>query len=129
MSKGTMNPDITTVEVGIRKLREITIYPLSVASQLEATEIIASVMNTVAGFEGLEDEEVVTTFVSLLRTNLEKILKLILDESEEIDFNELTNPQLENIVNVIFDKNYKDVVKNSKDLIGKIKPLLTSMRS
>ena len=125
----SMNPDITTVEVGIRKLREVTIYPLSVGSQLNATEIIAKVVNTVAAFEGLEDTEVVETFVELLRSSLSEILKLVLDESETIDFNELTNPQLENIVNVLFDKNYKDVVKNSKDLIGKLSPLLTSMGS
>jgi len=124
-----MNPDITSVEVGIRKLRNVTIYPLSVASQLEATDIIAKVMNEVAAFDGLEDSQVIERFVSLIRSSLKDILSLVLDEKEEIDFNELTNPQLEMIVNVLFDKNYKDVVKNSKDLIGKMKPLLTSMRS
>ena len=124
-----MNPDITSVEVGIRKLRNVTIYPLSVASQLEATDIIAKVMNEVAVFDDLEDSQVIERFVSLIRSSLKDILSLVLDEKEEIDFNELTNPQLEMIVNVLFDKNYKDVVKNSKDLIGKMKPLLTSMRS
>jgi len=125
----SMNPDITSVEVGIRKLREVTIYPLSVASQLEATEIIAKVVNSVATFEGLSDTEVVEEFLKLLKTSLSDILKLVLDEKEEIDFAELTNPQLENIVNVLFDKNYKDVVKNSKGLIEKLSPLLTSMGS
>lgn len=124
-----MNPDITTVEVGIRKLREVTIYPLSVASQLDATNIIAKVVNEVAAFEGLEDTEVVSSFLELIKGSLSEILDLVLDENETIDFGELTNPQLENIVNVLFDKNYSDIVKNSKDLIGKIKPLLTSMGS
>jgi len=124
-----MNPDITSVEVGIRKLREVTIYPLSVGSQLEATEIIAKVVNSIAGFEGLDDSEVIEKFLGVLRTSLKQILNLVLDEKEEIDFHELTNPQLENIVNVLFDKNYRDIVKNSKDLVGKIQPLLASMRS
>lgn len=126
---GSMNPDITTAQVGIRKLREVTIYPLSVASQLQATEIIAKIMNTIAGFEDLEDHEVVESFLTILKESMTDILKLVLDEKECIDFAELTNPQLENIVNILFDKNYKDIVKNSRDLIGKIKPLLVSMRS
>lgn len=125
----SMNPDITTVEVGIRKLREVTIYPLSVSSQLSATEIIAKLVNVVSDFDKLEDTNVVAEFLKIIRNSLEKILKLVLDENEMIDFNELTNPQLENIVNVLFDKNYKDIVKNSQDLMKKIQPLLTSMGS
>ncbi len=127
MSK--MNPDITTAEIGIRSLREITIYPLSVASQLAATEIIVKIVNEVSALEELTDTEVVETFIKLISTSLQDILVFITDPHEQIDFEEVTNLQLQNIAFIVFNQNYKDVVKNSKDLIEKMKPLLTSMRS
>jgi len=125
----SMNPDITTTEVGIRKLREVTIYPLSVHDQLKATEIITDVINTFSTFTELEDSNVIDAVVGILKPNISAILKLVVDENEEISLSELTNPQLERIVNIIFAANYKEVIKNSQDLIGKMKPLLASMRS
>ena len=125
----SMNPDITTTVVGIRKLREVTIYPLSVHDQLKATEIITDVINTFSTFTELEDSNVIDAVVGILKPNISAILKLVVDENEEISLSELTNPQLERIVNIIFAANYKEVIKNSQDLIGKMKPLLASMRS
>lgn len=128
-TKASMNPSITSVEVGIRKLREVTIYPLSVHDQLKATEIITEVVNKFATFSGLEDAMVIDSIIKILRPNISAILKLVVDENEEISLSELTNPQLESIINIIFAANYKDVIKNSQDLLGKMKPLLASMRS
>lgn len=126
-NKNSMNPDITTVQVGIRKLKEITIYPLSIASQLSATEIIGEVMNKVSSFDKLDDNAVIQEFLNILKKNIKKLLSFVIDE--ELDLAELTNPQLERIIGIVYECNFKDVIKNSKDLMGKMKPLLVSMRS
>ena len=127
MSENSMNPDITTVKIGIRKLKEITIYPLSIASQLSATEIIGEIMSKVSSFDDINEEQVIQEFLNILKANINKLLNFVVDE--EVDLSELTNPQLEAIITIVYDCNYKDVIKNSKDLMGKIKPLLVSMRS
>jgi len=127
MSETNMNPDITTVKVGVRKLKEITIYPLSIASQLSATELIGEIVAKFASFEDVAEAEVVQIFLDILKDNVGKLLAFVTDE--KIDLEELTNPQLEAIVNVIYDCNYRGIVKNSKDLIEKAKPLVASMRS
>ena len=127
MSENSMNPDITTVKIGIRKLKEITIYPLSIASQLSATEIIGEIMSKVSSFDDMNEEQVIQEFLNILKANINKLLNFVVDE--EVDLSELTNPQLEEVIAIVYDCNYKDVIKNSKDLMGKIKPLLVSMRS
>ena len=128
MSENNMNPDITTVKIGIRQLKEITIYPLSIGSQLSATEIIQQIMSKVTTFDDkMEDSLVIKEFLDILRKNITKILNFVVDK--EIDLDELTNPQLEEIINIIYNCNYRDIVKNSKDLIGKTKSVLASMRS
>jgi len=128
MPETNMNPDITTVKIGVRKLKEITIYPLSIASQLSVTEIIGEVVNKFASFDDKASEtEIVQAVLDIIKDNITKLLSYVTDE--KIDLDELTNPQLEAIINIIYDCNYKGIVKNSKDLIEKAKPLVASMRS
>lgn len=124
-----MNPDITTSDIGIINLRTITIYPLSVANQLDATDLIIKVVNGMSSLDKIDDEAVVKTFIGLVGDNIQKILNMVTSESEVIDFVELTNTQLLEIVQKIYEINYKDVSKNLKDLIQKMQPLLASMRS
>ena len=124
-----MNPDITTSDIGIINLRTITIYPLSVANQLDATDLIIKVVNGMSSLDKIDDEAVVKTFIDLVGDNIQKILNMVTSEGEVIDFAELTNTQLLEIVQKIYEINYKDVSKNLKDLIQKMQPLLASMRS
>jgi len=124
-----MNPDITTSDIGIINLRTITIYPLSVANQLDATDLIIKVVNGMSSLDKIDDEAVVKTFIDLVGDNIQKILNMVTSEAEVIDFAELTNTQLLEIVQKIYEINYKDVSKNLKDLIQKMQPLLASMRS
>ena len=42
-----LNPQVADVEVGVRNLRKIQIYPLSVADQLATTDLITE---AIAGF-------------------------------------------------------------------------------
>ena len=41
-----LNPQITDVEIGVRTLRKIKLYPLSVGDQMKMTAMIASTVST-----------------------------------------------------------------------------------
>jgi len=147
-----LNPQIKTVEIGVRELREIPIYPLSFADQLEMTDLITK---TVQEFfarrgemigpepkepqEGPESEEadlqkpknleVVSFIVGLIRENIEKILKLVADDLGEDPLRDITNAQFLEIVDIIYVVNYESISKNVKDLFEKIRKVLPSKRS
>ena len=73
-----LNPQIVDVEIGIRSLRKITIYPLSMADQLKLTDIIVqAAMATMA--DGKEDMAVPTFILQMLQENVGKILSMATD--------------------------------------------------
>jgi len=125
-----MNPQISTVEVGIRSLREVFIYPLSVSDQFKLTEIITSVIQEVSSVpDGSDDMVIVNIAVDAIKINLAKILVFVLDEKESITFEELTNTQLMEIVDIIFETNYEGIIKNLKRLLEKARILWSSPAS
>lgn len=122
-----MNPQISTVEVGTKSLREVFIYPLSVSDQFQLTGIITGVMQEVASLEdSADDMKIVTLATDAIKLNLAKILEYVLDEGETISFEELTNAQLMAIVDIIFEENYEEQIKNLKRLVEKAKKLWSS---
>ena len=132
MSPAKLNPQIATTEVGVRSLREVTIYPLSFADQTKTARILAKafqeVMKSLSSYgvneesvgEGslasvaaqLSDIDVVELIVSAIQDNLETILKLVVDESEKISMDELTNIQFYDLVEMIYVVNYESQSKN-----------------
>jgi len=124
----SLNPQITTVKVGVKSIREVTVYPLSVADQFKLTDIISEVMQKVADkdFAKKDDMLVVDFIIKAIRRNVTKIFSFILDDKEKIDLGELTNLQLTEIINIIFYVNYEGMIKNLKDLSQKAKILWTS---
>lgn len=126
-SEGRMkniNPQIREVEVGIRNLRKIKIYPLSMADQLNLSDNVSSVLSSFFALSetGVEetDVEFVAFFVNLIKDNIKEVLKLVaLDEDVESLSKELTNNQTSEIVGIILEDNFADPVKNLKGLFEK----------
>jgi len=119
-----MNPQISTVEVGIKSLREVFIYPLSVSDQLNFTNVIVGIIEEVSSVEDSSSDSVVIKLVlDAIQINLAKILTFVLDEKENISFEELTNTQLMAIVDIIFETNYEGIIKNSRRLLEKARIL------
>jgi len=125
-----LNPQTKSVEIGVREIREVMIYPLSFASQLEMTDLVTkAVQDFFARREDLEKAqniEVVSFAVDIIRDNIEKILLLVTDESDLLK--DVTNVQLVDIVTVIYEMNYETVSKNAVSLFEKIASLLPSKR-
>lgn len=113
-------------------MREVTIYPLSMADQFKLTDILVEVFEEFMKFDDLEldDAATVETAISVIRKNLEQILDIITDENETISFDELTNEQFSELAVLLYEVNYEGALGNLKSLIGKVKKSikLPSMR-
>jgi hypothetical protein len=126
-----LNPQITDTEIGVRELRKITIYPLSMADQLSMTDLITEAIQTFfTGAQGFESEEQDMEFmafvVGLIKENLSKVIEFVTDEKGEDVLQDLTNEQASVIATIIYDVNYEPVIKNSQSLAERIRNLIAS---
>ena len=135
MSESKLNPMVREFEVGSRELRTIKIYPLSIGDQnkmgsvlVEAIKMFADKANiygTVDSVQaGLDNVGIIAEVIDLITVNLSKILTLASDvPQEEMDevVDSMTNMQLTEIVEGIWDMNYEGSVKNVQNLIQRIK--------
>ena len=144
----TINPQIITVFVGARTLREVIIYPLSLADQGKMARTMSTVFQSVMdalshlGEETDELDEVdlaggtigkvakqlanidiAETIVDLISTNLEIILGLVVDSSEKITMEELTNEQFYTLIELIYEVNYEETSKNFLALMKRARTL------
>lgn len=129
-SKNKLNPQAQVVEIGVRNLREVLVYPLAFASQLEMTDLITkAVQEFFKKREELEkgpNIEVVSFIVDTIKENIERMFSLVTDEENLL--NDVTNMQVIDITALIYEMNYEAVSKNAKSLFGKIAALLPSKR-
>ena len=121
-----LNPQITDVEIGIRNLRKITIYPLSMGDQLKLTDMIIKAITAQVEKAGSTDLSV-AFIVNVIHENIGKILEMVSDEEESI-LDELSNSQALAIAEILFDVNYGTVAKNFKSLSEKLTGLFQPER-
>ena len=143
---GNLNPQICTTEIGVRSLREVTIFPLSLADQTKTARILAKafqeVMEKLSSFgedeespegEGpkeeslssmakqLSDIDVMEFVASAIQENLDVILKLVVDKEDAISMEELTNDQFYKLVEIIYEVNYETTSKNFVALVKRVR--------
>lgn len=132
MSK--LNPRITTIEVGIENLREVTIYPLSLADQGKMAKTLSSVFQSVMeslshlseepgeedGSAGtiekvaaqLSNIDIIEAIVTIIQDNLESILRLVVAADEVISMEEVDSDQFYDLVETIYKVNFEQAPKN-----------------
>lgn len=116
----TLNPQITDVEIGVRSLRKITIYPLSMAAELKLTDLITRVLREFYGAGKQEDLAFISIIMGIIRDNLGSLIEMITDnENSEDLLNEITNIQAVELAEVIFDVNFAGAIKNAIGLFEK----------
>lgn len=112
MSEPTLNPQIKEIEVGIRNLRNIKIYPLSVRDQLKAKEIIKSALDTlfsVSQERTVDDMVFISFIVDTVTKHIEDIVPLVTDckITEEDDLlSDITNKQFTQLVEIVYEENF-----------------------
>lgn len=121
-----LNPQIVEISVGIRELRKVTIYPLSMADQFKMTKAIVEGFSKFAEFDtkDIKDEDVVSNMTMLIEENIDQILKLVLAEDEQVSMTELTNEQFTDLCLIIFEMNYEGSAKKLMTLVGKVKLMM-----
>lgn len=128
-----LNPQITEVEVGKRTLRNITVYPMSLADEKLFGDVVQGALQKYFDQKVSDDEAELVGFVDflikLIEKNLIKILGLITDDAKPKKLlEEMTNFQLSDLVMTIYEVNFEQPSKNAKSLLDKMKNLLLLSR-
>ena len=123
-----LNPQIREISVGTKELRKVKIYPLSMADQFKMTDAIVAAAQqfSVIDPKNLNDATIVATMITMIEENLQDLFKLLLAEEEDITFDELTNVQFSDIVEIVYEINYETSIKKFQDLIDEVKKMLPS---
>lgn len=128
-SESKLNPQVRTATIGVRTLRKIKIYPLSVGDQLNLSDLVIESLNKyneITSDEKKSDmqvlSEVVDFVMSLINENLDQILDKVTDrEQDETEvhlLDDITNEQALAIGKLIYEINFESLVKNVKSLFG-----------
>ena len=117
-----LNPDIREVTIGVKKLRKIFIYPLSVVDQFKVTDLFQEVIGAFFVNKEAKDMVIVSMFISIIKDNIPKILALVIDPEEDVTalLGEITNNQLTIIGNILYEMNYEIISKNVGGLLKKL---------
>ncbi len=121
-----MNPNIRTVEVGIKELRSVKLYPLSVADQFTTTDLLTGLISE---FNPTSNAEIAGQLTTTLKENLPNIIEMVTDPKESFTIAEIDNMQLSEIITAIFEANFEGMLKNFKSLFERAKGLFQSKRS
>jgi len=115
-----LNPQIRRVTIGIKSLREIQIYPLSMADQLEVTDLVAAAIKTYVQSGDQSELGIATFMATAIKDNVTVLLKKATDEGEDI-LKEITNLQAAEIAEILYEVNYESIAGKVKSLVEKIK--------
>ena len=120
-----LNPQITKVKIGVRDLRELEIYPLSVRDQLEMSDLITKALQEFFLKSDKGDIEFVVFLLDLIEKNIDRVLKLVTDvEKSEDLLSDVTNFQVSEIVMIIYTENFENPAKNVESLLDKVKEMI-----
>lgn len=122
-----INPDIKETDIGVRKLRTIKLYPLSMADQIKMSGLISQGLQTFFSLKNQNDDVAfVTHLVGIIQANLADVLDLVTDEKDrgEDILSDITNNQALQIAEFVYEVNYAALEKKVRSLFGKIGPVV-----
>jgi len=129
---GGLNPRKREVQVGIRELHTVSIWPLSFGDEMEVTDSFIEIINKFLAAKDLDKTEIlfVTVLIDVVKKNIHRFLKFVTDyENEWKEFcsdekdmlKHIDNCQLADIVGIIVDVNFgEDLRKKASSLIKNV---------
>lgn len=118
-----LNPQIETIKIGTRQLRNIHIYPLSMADQMSMSDLVTKMVQSFTLHKDKTDIEFVKSLCEEVKGKLDVLLKYITDIDEDQApgslLSEITNEQAIDLVKLVYHMNYENLVKNVVDLLKK----------
>ena len=120
-----LNPEIMSVMIGRRDLRELKLYPLSLADEKKLAKMLK---DTTGKFLGQDDQSplsLISFATEAISDNLPKILALVALDEKRMDgiLKEITNAQLARISAAIYEANFGVIPKN----LGSLKEMMKGM--
>ena len=110
-----LNPEVVGIDIGVRHLRKVTFYPLSVGHQLKLTNMLESIFKELVTIEDGSDDSTVAFFnnvLEIVKTNINLIVEMICDEDPEELLDDMSNSQLVEVVKYVYEANYEGPLKN-----------------
>jgi len=121
-----INPQITTLTIGVRDLREIEIFPLSLGDELKFVKVVGESLQKYFSENTEGDDRVAAAFIAeIVEQNLPTLITLV---TEDVALEDITNQQALELAEIIIDVNFGSVSKNAKSLFGKIQKLFLPER-
>lgn len=119
-----INPQITTLTIGVRDLREIEIFPLSLGDELKFIKVIGESIQKFG--VGDDDDRVAAAFIAdIVEKNLPVLITLVTDE---VALEDITNAQAIELAEIIIEVNFGSVSKNAISLFEKVQSTFLSGR-
>ena len=119
------NPKARKFEIGIREIREITIWPLSLADEISFSEKIVSLVD---GFDKSvlsdgepSDVKATAYIIEAIQNNLVELLVYVTDD--KVSLSDLDNEQFVDLCTIIFEMNFDGAAGKIKRLLNRIKNL------
>ncbi|RLA02595.1 MAG: hypothetical protein DRQ42_00195 [Gammaproteobacteria bacterium] len=122
IDESRLNPQIRKLEVGTRSLREIEVYPLSLADEIKLSKIIGD--GLISFYESskgdVSNETTVNFILEVIINNLGDVLEMV---TEDVELSEVSNDQALDIAEIIYEVNFETVTIKVKGLFEKIQDL------
>jgi hypothetical protein len=117
-TRENINPQVREVQIGIRTLRTIKIYPLSLGHQFKLSTIITDIFKRVSEDNDKSDARFFSVMVEAVFANFSKVMSYVaLDEGDCGKMaDEVTNDQITAILTHLYKDNYEGPVKNAMSL-------------
>jgi hypothetical protein len=128
-----VNPRVREFEIGVRSMRDIFIWPLSLADEISFSE---KILGLVEGYDEAialplsdEGEELIDNvelriagyILGAIKENLIELLAFVTEE--EVTLNDIDNEQFLDLCDTIYEMNFEGAVGKGKRLLIKIKSL------
>lgn len=119
-----LNPQVRDLDVGIRELRTVKVYPLGVSYQLEMTDLLSE---AIAGYisaranEDIDMASFISFAIGLVRNNIDKFMGALTDDGPDL-LSDMTNMQLSELLEIVIKENYEDPAKNFQSLLKNLFP-------
>ena len=120
------NPRIKETEIGITEIRQIKIYPLSLAGEQCLYDMVEDVKEHLKEMAGTDDNwqeniqliELVDYAIKFISKNLETILEFVTNGEDVKELiNEIDNVQVVEIAKIIYFTNFDEVKKKVVTLV------------
>ena len=127
-----LRPPSGVVQIGIREYEDLVIWPLSISDQLDLEKVLDTAITNILS-SSISDLTFVLSVKKVIEENIVSVLQLITDHDSEAKVRKLlkkiTNNQLVEICQKIYEMNYEAISKNVLRLLGAMMPSATRRQS